>query len=166
MLLEMKSKHRHLLSKILALVVLVGLADILFLLYGGEYLAKQIIPPLPSNSVVSDCFSQHTALCKNINYTANGGPQEILSRWSTSIDQNENLNGKTVYHSKKCNESWLGLHYASFHKRREPACAMMAAWSENNSNTTNVFIQLTWSVCPNVIYKYFPRALYFRCFEG
>src|SRR5687767_193326 len=115
-----KSKWRHFIIMILAPVIATSLFfDVLFLLYGGEYLAKQLIPPLPKNGVVSECFSQHTVLCENINYTTKYSPQEILSQWSTPIYQNENLEGNIIYYSKKCNESWLGLHYASFHKRRD-----------------------------------------------
>ena len=132
----MKSKERHILNKILALIILVGFVDLLFLLYGGEYLARQIMPPLPANSLVSDCFSQHKVLCKNIDYTTSYAPQEILGQWSTTMSQMDNLKGEIIYHSKKCNESWLGLHYASFHKRREPACAIVDAWSENDSNVS------------------------------
>src|SRR6266511_4377746 len=162
-----KSTQRHFGTSFLAsMLVLALFSDVLFLLFGGEYLAEQMIPPLPTNRVMRECFSQHSVLCKNIEYTTSDTPQDILGQWSTSIDQNKNLKGEIIYHSKKCNESWLGLHYASFHKRREPACAIMAAWNENDANVTHVFIQLTWSVCPAVIYRYFPHAPYFLCFEG
>jgi hypothetical protein len=163
-----KSKWQHFLIMILALAIATLLFfDMLFLLYGGEYLAKQLIPPLPKNGVVSECFSQHTALCENISYTTKHSPQEILSQWSTPIHQNENLDGTIIYNSKKCNESWLGLHYGYFHKRRELVCATMSAWNENNSNITNVFIQLSWSVCPYVVDEYLHQTMdwYFRCAE-
>ena len=151
---------------LISVFALVIFSDVLFLLFGGEYLAEQMIPPLPTNSVVGECFSQHTVLCKNINYTISYKPQDIVGQWSTPIRQNENLDGKIIYSSEKCNESWLGLHYASFHKRREPVCVTMSAWSDNNSNTTHVFLQLGWSVCPEIVFRYFPHAPYFRCFEG
>jgi hypothetical protein len=164
-----KSKWRNFLITILALVIVTSLFfDILFLLHGGKYLAKQLIPPLPQNGVVSECFSEHTVLCENINYTTKYSAQEILSQWSTPIYQNENLDGTIVYHSKKCNESWLGLHYASFHKRQDLVCATMSAWSENNSNITHVVIQTSWSVCPYVVDEYLHQTMnwYFRCDEG
>src|SRR5687767_14506859 len=108
-----KSKWQHFQIKILASVIITLLFfDVLFLLYGGKYLAKQLIPPLPQNGLVSECFSQHTALCENINYTTIYSAQEILSQWSTPIYKTGNLEGDIIYNSKKCNESWLGLHYA------------------------------------------------------
>jgi hypothetical protein len=160
------ARPRFLSLFLVSVLVLALFSDVLFLLFGGEYLAEQMIPPLPINSVMSECFSQHTVLCKNIGYTTSYSPQNILGQWSTSIYQNENLKGEIIYHSKKCNESWLGLHYAYFHKRHEPACATISAWSEYNSNITHVFIQLSWSVCPDLVNKYFLHAPYFRCFEG
>ena len=163
-----KPKHRRSLVRVLvSLAILVLLLDVLFLLYGGEYLAKQIIPPLPTNGVVIECFSQHTVLCKNINYTTNYTPQEILSQWSTPIYQNENLQGNIIYHSKMCNESWLGLHYASFHKRQEGACATMYAWNEGSSKITQVGIQISWSVCRYVVDEYLNQTMdwYFHCSE-
>jgi hypothetical protein len=164
-----KLKRRHFLITILASVIVTSLFfDILFLLYGGKYLAKQLIPPLPQNGVVSECFSQHTVSCENIDYTTTYSAQDILSQWATPIYKNENLKGDIIYHSKKCNESWLGLHYASFHKKHELVCATMSAWNEKNSNITHVFIQISWSVCPYVVDKYLHQTMnwYFRCYEG
>jgi hypothetical protein len=163
---SMKSKQRHILNNVFALIISVRFVDLLFLLFGGEYLARQIMPPIPANSIVSDGFSQHTVLCKNIDYTTHYTPQEILEQWSTTISQRDNLKGDNIYHSEKCNESWLGLHYASFYKKREPACAIVDAWSVKGSNETHVFVQLSWSICPAVVHKYFPYAPYFQCFEG
>lgn len=148
-------------------ISLVLFLDALFLLFGGEYLAKHMIPSLPENAIVSECFSQHTSLCRNIDYTTIYSPQDILAQWSTPIDQNENLEGNIIYSTKKCNEGWLGLHYASFHKRQELVCANMYAWSENNSDITHVFIQTSWSVCPYVVDEYLHQAMdwYFHCAE-
>lgn len=162
------SKQRHfLIGIIVSAVILVLFLDTLFLLYGGEYLAEQMIPPLPTKGVVSECYSQHTTLCKNIDYTTQYSPQDILSQWSTPIHQNENLDGTIVYSSQKCNESWLGLHYAYFHKRAGQACANMYAWVEKTSKVTHVLIQLSWSVCPYVVDKYLNQTMnwYFRCAE-
>lgn len=162
-----KSPHLRLFGLSLTLgLVLVIFTDTLFLLFGGEYLAERITPKLPPNSAVSECFSQHTVLCKNIDYTTSYSPKDIVGKWSTPIDEYENLDGKISFSSEKCNESWLGMHYASFHKRREPVCGTMTAWSDNSSNITYVFLQLRWSVCPEIVYRYFLHAQYFRCFEG
>ena len=139
------------------------------MLYGGKFLARQLLPPLPSNTEERECFSQHTALCANFYFTTTDSRQNILNQWSVPI-QNSTTNGlgHTIYNKKKCNESWLGLHYASFHKRQELVCANMSVWNEDDLNETHVFIQLSWSVCPHIVDKYLHQTMnwYFRCNEG
>ncbi len=165
---SMKSKWRPILIRTVVLVILAVFLDISFLLFGGEYLARQMIPPLPTIGIVTECFSQHTTLCKNINYTTGYAPQDILVQWLPPIYQNKNTDGTIVYFSENCNKSRLGLHYAYFHKKPGYACASMYTWVENTSNITYVLIQISWSVCPAIVDKYLQQTMnwYFRCNEG
>lgn len=167
--LKKRIKRRHLLLGFFILVFLFVVGDILFLFFGGPFLAQQLILPLPQDSIKSDtprCWSYHIYACKNTDYLTAISPQDVAAQWSLQTEEKRLHDGRIYYEFTECNESWLGLHYSSIYQYK--ACVIMGAYYDSDLKMTRIQVHTKWPVCPGVVGKYANGFFnqYFKCDPG
>jgi hypothetical protein len=161
------------------LVILLLSADIYVMLYGGEYLAESILPPLPEDRIkVSDgCLIGSSDKCRGIDYMTTKSPESIIADWSDVskmiITSTSPYIGEIFYTYEACNHSFLGYQYAALHvmphHRAGFPCAGVSVYYDNSRQATVIRTDLLWTNCLRIIQKYVPYQiswLYRHCNNG
>jgi len=177
--MKRKVIEKTILGIAIILVILLLSADIYVMLYGGEYLAESILPPLPEDRIkVSDgCLIGSSDKCRAINYITTQSPESVITDWSdiskllkTSTSP---YTGETYYTYEACNHSFLGYQYAALHvtphQRAGFPCAAVSVHYDNSKKATVIRTSLLWTTCLRIIQKYVPYDnywLYRHCYNG
>ena len=163
---------------LVGLAILFIVLDVLMMLFGGQYLAWGIVPPLPEDRVkVRDsCLVASADRCRNIEYVTAQSPESIIAHWSDISDLVEvrpNLvTGENAYVYDACNQGFWGYQYAVLHETPDPGdgapCARLVVAYDNSEKTTHIRIGLSWTNCLHIIKKYAPYGSWINrpCNDG